>query len=81
MPVFKVHHVEQMIGSIEEFVKLCAGKDHDAIYDMFEEQLAEDVRDELYQYGEVLDPFAAEPVRLVINTLGELHNVQSMKDY
>ncbi len=74
--------IVKMICSIDEFVAECRNAtDRDAIYDMFEEQLAEDVRDELYQYAECLDPFAAEPVRLVINTLGELHNVQLMKDY
>lgn len=76
-----MHTVDEMISSIDEFVNKCRAASCDEIYYLFDEQLADSVRDELYQMSFEIDPFAPEPVRCVIHALGVQHNVQSMINY
>lgn len=77
-------------STVEEFAEACKSLDNEAIYELFEDEITQDLRDELYGYGrpyaETMEQNLAgthtfEPCRDAMITLGLKYNVQSLIDY
>ena len=56
-----------MINTVAEFVKAAKKLDTDAIYDLFEDNTSDAVRDEIYSLA---DPDSSEPMRDAMIKLG-----------
>lgn len=67
-----------MLTSIEQFVEFAANSTVDEIYDAFEFNCSEELRDEVYALS---TPDANEPARDAFIKLGKLHNVQSLINF
>jgi len=64
--------------TIPEFVDACRTLSSDAIYDVFESDIPQRLRDELYAMA---DPESPEPCRSAMIKLGHQHNVKSLIDF
>jgi len=69
----------QQINSIAQFAEACKQLDSNAIYELFEFELSEDMRSRIYAIAD--DTEAFEPVRLAMQLIGAQYDVQSLKDY
>jgi len=76
--------------TVAEFVAACKTLDNFDIYVLFEEEITQDLRNELYSYSRPYAETVAqnlagthtfEPCRDAMITLGLKHNVQSLIDY
>lgn len=67
-----------MIKTLEDFVAETRGASSDYVYELFEENTSEKVRDEIYSYANKNSP---EPFRSAMITLGKRYNSQSLKHY
>lgn len=67
------------INSVQQFAEACKSLDSDAIYELFEFQLSEEVRDAIYAIADDTDAF--EPARLAFNKIGLQYNVESLQNY
>jgi hypothetical protein len=63
---------------VAEFAEACENKTQEEIYELFEDDISQELRDRIYSFSEVDTP---EPVRSALNGIGILYNVQSLKDY
>jgi hypothetical protein len=63
---------------VAEFAEACENKTHEEIYELFEDDISQELRDRIYSFSEIDTP---EPVRSALNGVGILYNVQSLKDY
>lgn len=65
--------------TIALFAEACKSLDNDAIYDLFECDITQELRDEIYlAYSTETD---SEPMREAMCKIGMLYNVQSLIDY
>jgi len=64
--------------SIEQFVFACRGLSRDQIYDLFEYQIADELRDRIFHLAPAMHP---EPVRFAMNLLGREWDVESLRNY
>jgi hypothetical protein len=64
--------------TIAQFAEACKNKTQEEIYELFEDDISQELRDRIYSFSEVDTP---EPVRSALNGVGILYNVQSLKDY
>jgi hypothetical protein len=64
--------------TIAEFAEACENKTQEEIYELFEDDISQELRDQIYSFSEIDTP---EPVRSALNGIGILYNVQSLKDY
>ena len=69
----------QQITSIEQFAEVCKSLDSNAIYELFEFELSEEMREKIYAIADDKDSF--EPVRLAMYTIGLQYNVESLLNY
>jgi hypothetical protein len=63
---------------VAEFAEACENKTQEEIYELFEDDISQELRDRIYSFSEIDTP---EPVRSALNGIGILYNVQSLKDY
>jgi hypothetical protein len=63
---------------VAEFAEACENKTQEEIYELFEDDISQELRDRIYSFSEVDTP---EPVRSALNGVGILYNVQSLLDY
>jgi len=68
-----------MINSVQQFAEACKHLDSDEIYELFEFDLSEEMRNEIYAIADDKDAF--EPVRLAMHTIGLQYNVESLLNY
>jgi hypothetical protein len=64
--------------TIAEFAAACENKTHEEIYELFEDDISQELRDRIYSYSEIDTP---EPVRSALNGIGIQFNVNSLKYY
>jgi hypothetical protein len=64
--------------TIAEFAEACENKTHEEIYELFEDDISQKLRDRIYSFSEIDAP---EPVRSALNGIGMIYHVQSLKDY
>lgn len=64
--------------TVAEFAAACQQLDNDSIYDLFEDDISQDLRDKIYEYAET---DSAEPVRSALNKIGFIFSVQSLIDF
>jgi len=69
----------QQITSIAQFAEACKQLDSNAIYELFEFDLSEDMRDKIYAVADDKDAF--EPVRLALHLIGKQYNIESLLNY
>ncbi len=67
------------ISTVQQFAEACRGLDNDGIYDLFEDVISDDLRDEIYKISDVFD--TPEPARLAFNLLGAQYNIESLMNY
>jgi hypothetical protein len=67
------------INSVQQFAEACKSLDSNAIYELFEFELSEDMRSKIYAIADNSDAF--EPVRLAMHTIGLQYNVESLQNY
>ena len=76
--------------TVQAFVQTCATLSNDEIYELFENEISEDLRSELYSYSRPYtnDPelnaagtHTFEPCRDAMITLGQKYNIQNLIDY
>ena len=77
-------------NSVEDFVQACKTLDNCGIYALFEDEITQELRKELYGFSRPYADTVAqnlagthtfEPCRDAMITLGLKHNVQSLIDY
>lgn len=56
-----------MITTLEQFIEFCKSATNDEIFDAFEDDCSDEVRDEVYAYS---DPDSPEPFRNAMFNLG-----------
>jgi hypothetical protein len=64
--------------TIAEFAEACENKTHEEIYELFEDDISQELRDRIYRFSEIDTP---EPVRSALNGIGIQFNVNSLKNY
>ena len=67
------------ITTVAQFAEACKQLDSEGIYQLFEFDLSETVREAVYAVAD--NPDAAEPAREAFNAIGLQFNVQSLADY
>jgi len=65
--------------TIEQFVEACKSLNSQQVYELFEFEISEELRDKIYAIADDKDAF--EPVRLAMYKLGKQYNVRSLLDY
>ena len=66
------------VKTLQQFACACEGKSPEEIYNLFEHDLCNTLREQIYALAEETDP---EPARTGMNAVGEQYNVSSLKDY
>ncbi len=64
--------------TIKAFAELCEQLDHDAIYQLFEDVISQELRDEIIEYTHST---TNEPVRDALVKIGEDYGIQSLINY
>ena len=64
--------------TVAEFAAACKHLTHEEIYEMFEDDISQELRDAIYAYSE---KDCNEPARDALNRLGRIHSVQTLADY
>jgi hypothetical protein len=64
--------------TIAEFAAACKHLDHEEIYELFEDGISQELRDQIYSYSEIDTP---EPVRSALNGIGMIFSVQTLAEY
>ena len=67
-----------MINTVAAFAAACMTLDNDEIYELFEDDISQNLRDQIYAYSETS---SAEPARSALNKIGFIFNVQSLVNY
>jgi hypothetical protein len=65
--------------TVVEFADACRGLSNDGIYDMFEFEIADELRDEILLAAGPLD--VPEPVRTAFNAIGKHYDIDSLIAY
>lgn len=68
-----------MCTQIIEFINRCNGLDNEAIYNLFEFEISEELRDTIMSHCDNADE--SEPVRCAMYNLGVLYNSNTLKNY
>lgn len=68
----------KVLATVEEFVEACKSLDNNEIYELFETDISQELRDKIYSFAR---DDSSEPCRDALNTLGTKYNVQSLIDY
>ncbi len=63
--------------TIAEFAAACDKLTHEEIYELFEDDISVELRNDIYAYAEM----CAEPVRNALNKIGMQYSIQSLIDY
>jgi hypothetical protein len=71
--------MSQQINTVQQFAEACKTLDSNAIYELFEFDLGEEMRDKIYAIADDIN--ASEPARLAFNLIGVQYNVESLKNY
>jgi len=81
-------HKKHTPQTVVEFVDACKSLDGNAIYELFEYEISDNLRNEIYGYSRpyscdpgLRDTHTSEPCREAMYTLGTKYNVQSLIDY
>lgn len=70
------------INSIAQFAEACKTLDSDEIYELFEFNLSEEMRNAIYEIADDADDVAVlEPARLAFNAIGLMYGVESLINY
>jgi hypothetical protein len=71
------------LKTVTEFAYACKDLDHNGIYELFEHGISVALTTKLYKVVAAFDPRddLSEPVRALMMTLGEIFDIQSLKDY
>jgi len=64
--------------TVEDFATACIQLTSDEIYNLFEYDTPDALRDEIYDYS---DPQNPEPARQAFNEIGRRYSVQSLAQY
>jgi hypothetical protein len=64
--------------TVADFAAACKHLDSDDIYNLFEYDIADALRDDIISYATT---HSAEPVREALNNIGRTFSVQSLADY
>ena len=64
--------------TVADFAAACKHLDSDDIYNLFEDEISDELRDEIVSYATVQ---SNEPVREALNNIGRTYSVQSLADY
>lgn len=67
------------INTVQQFAEACKSLDSNEIYELFEFDLSEDLRDKIYAIADDIN--AQEPARLAFNLIGAQYNVESLRNY
>ena len=67
------------LANIDEFVEACRNKTSDQIYTMFEDNISQELRNEIYEVSAYVE--TSEPFRTACNMLGRTYGVQELIDY
>ena len=67
------------VETIAQFAEACKSLDNQGIYELFEDEISQELRDKIYLTFEDLE--TPEPMRAAIIQIGELYGVQSLLDY
>ena len=76
--------------TVQAFVQTCATLSNEEIYELFENEISQELRDEIYSYSrpyaETVEQNLAgthtfEPCRDAMITLGQKYNIQNLIDY
>ena len=68
----------QAITTVAAFAATCGVLDHNQIYELFEDEISDNLRNMIYAYA---DRNSAEPVRSALNRLGRIFDVDSLQNY
>jgi len=68
-------------NELQAFVKQCKELTSNEVYELFENGISQDLRDNIYLFAEDNGLSKEEPVRAALNMLGATFNVQSLIDY
>ena len=64
--------------TVEDFAVACKHLTHDEIYEMFEDDISQELRDAIYAYSEAN---CNEPCRNALNRIGRIFSVQTLATY
>jgi hypothetical protein len=64
--------------TIAEFAAACKHLEQEEIYELFEDGISQELRDQIYSYSEIDTP---EPVRSALNGIGMIFSVQTLAEY
>jgi hypothetical protein len=67
------------ISTVQQFAEACKSLSSQEIYELFEFQLSEEVRDAIYAIADDAD--AAEPARLAFNKIGVQYDCEALRNY
>jgi hypothetical protein len=67
-----------MLKTTKEFALACKDLTANEIYELFEDDISDDLRDAIYAAA---DPKSPEPCRSAMIKLGNKHDIQSLIDY
>jgi hypothetical protein len=67
------------LNTLKDFALACTNKTQDEIYDLFEFDVSNCLRDSIYESVAHID--TNEPVRTALNAIGIAYNVQSLINY
>ena len=68
------------IDSIHQFAQACQNLSNDDVYDLFEDGITQELRDEIYLTFWT-KPDNPEPARSALRQMGYRYSVQSLMDY
>lgn len=73
-----IANTQALAAELQTFIAQCETLFHNEIYELFEDDISQRLRDYIYEYAA---EGSAEPVRSALNRLGDIHEVQSLIDY
>jgi len=66
------------LTTIKQFAEACRNLSNEQIYDLFEDEISQQLRDKIYAWS---DEDVSEPVRQALNRIGREYSVLSLADY
>jgi hypothetical protein len=64
--------------TVAEFAEACKHLEHEEIYELFEDDISQELRDMIYAYSEAN---CNEPCRNALNRIGRIFSVQTLAEY
>ena len=71
--------MSQQISTLRQFAEACKDLDNDGIYELFEDEISEEMRELIYKVSEGID--TPEPVRCAFELIGSAFGVESLLNY